>query len=488
MLLKSILKNISYTAYGELDGVTVKNVSINSKNIREDSLFISLSGDRDAECEAIAGGARAIMSFGGERGYSVPFIDTDNIRKAYSIACYNLSDIHRDSMRFVGVTGTNGKTSIARIIYTILNKNGIKCGFIGTGKIEIPSETLTSDFYSSTTPDPHIIYPAIKKMEEAGCKYIVMEVSSHSLHYAKLTPLRFCVSIFSNLSPEHMDFHETMNDYYSAKKKIAESSDLLIINKDDKYGRKLCEDAKCKHVSVGILWDDADVKIKNVDINGFDGISYTYYGEDFCFIARSKLCSAVNVYNTALAITALIKIGFKPKDIKRTLAAELDVIEGRFEIICDKPTVILDYAHTPDGLENFLRSVKSFSGNRKIALIFGCGGERDKTKRPKMANIAQNYADSIIVSSDNPRGEAEESIISDILTGFSIFTNYTVIENRAEAIKFAIENADDDDVIAIVGKGAEKYYIDKNGYHPYSDKECAMRAISERNSQKGLKP
>ena len=377
-----------------------------------------------------------------------------------------------NKLKLIGVTGTNGKTSVARIIYEIINKLGHKCGFIGTGKIELPERTLSGKFYSMTTPDPNVLYPALKEMCDAECEYAVMEISSHSLYFEKLSPLHFELSVFTNLSAEHLDFHKNLTEYYEAKKKISKISKKLVINMDDAYGRRLFEECKAEKIGVGILYD-ADVNIKCINVKDFSGTDYLYYGNSFVFIAKTQLIGLFNVYNTALALTTVIELGFKPYLAKRALAT-VKSINGRVDIISKRPTVVIDYAHTPAGMESFIKSLKSAAKGRKITVIFGAGGQRDTEKRPKMAEIAERLTDNIIITNDNPRAEDAGNIIKDIISGFSENAKYTVIHDRTEAINTAIDSANDEDVIAIIGKGCEEYIIDKFGYHSFSDRECVL--------------
>jgi UDP-N-acetylmuramoyl-L-alanyl-D-glutamate--2,6-diaminopimelate ligase len=285
------------------------------------------------------------------------------------------------------------------------------------------------------------------------------------------------VSVFTNLSREHGDFHKTIEDYYQAKRKLANISKKMIVNMDDPYGQRMyteCEGA----VGVGAIYD-ADVQIKSIRRCDFSGSEYLYSGGNFVFIAKTRLPGIFNVYNTALALTAVTELGIKPCLAKRALS-KLEGVEGRFEIIAECPKVIIDYAHTPMALETVLCAIKQMATCNRITLVFGAGGERDKEKRPEMAKIAEKYAKNIIVTTDNTRNESKDSIIKDITRGFTEKAQYKVINDRTEAINYAIDNASDDEIIAIVGKGAEDYIIDKYGYRPYSDKACATEAISRR--------
>lgn len=476
MKLSDILSDTKFYCKSNAYDIEITSITASHKISESGTLFVSVRGDRNAESEAILTGCAAILCDVDERNYSIPVIHTENVRAAYAELCCRLSGVNTDKLKLIGVTGTNGKTSVAKTIYSILNKSSHKCGFIGTANIEAPEMKLSKRFYSMTTPDPEVLYPALKSMEELGCEYVVMEVSSHALYYEKLHPLHFAVSVFTNLSAEHLDFHQSMSEYYLSKKKITDISDTMIINVDDYYGKALYSECKGKKIGVGSVYE-SDVSVKNIKTNGFEGIEYMYYTSDYVFKADSRLCGIFNVYNTALALCAVIAVGLKPCIAKKALS-ESEVIPGRFEVISHSPTVIIDYAHTPVGFENFLKSLKSMAKGRRISVIFGCGGDRDKTKRPKMAAAAEKYADKIIITSDNPRQEDPEAIIKDITKGFSDKAKYRINKNRCDAIASIIKEADQDEIIAIVGKGEEGYMIDKDGYHPHSDREYALAAIS----------
>lgn len=475
MKLSEILSSIDFYCKSNITDVEINEISTSAEISAINTLFISLRGDKNAEAAAIRAGCAAILCDVENRDYSVPVIHTQNLRIAYSELCFKLSGFDPQKTKLIGVTGTNGKTSVARTIYSILNACNRKCGFIGTASIELPEMKLSKKFYSMTTPDPQLLYPALKTMQELGCEYAVMEVSSHSLYYEKLHPLNFSVSVFTNLSAEHLDFHKSISEYFDTKKKITEISDEMIINVDDFYGKALYDEYIGKKTGVGALYA-SDVTLKNIKTKNFDGIEYMYYTSNYVFRASSRLCGIFNIYNTALALTAVIRLGIPPCIAKEALA-EAAVIPGRFQVISSSPTVVIDYAHTPMGFENLLKSLSYAARGRKISVLFGCGGDRDKKKRPEMARVAEKYAAKIYVTSDNPRGESPDAIIKDILSGFSEKAEYRVIPDRCEAISAIIGESAPDDVIAIVGKGEESYIIDKDGYRSHSDTESALNAI-----------
>ncbi|MBE6635157.1 MAG: UDP-N-acetylmuramoyl-L-alanyl-D-glutamate--2,6-diaminopimelate ligase [Ruminococcaceae bacterium] len=411
----------------------------------------------------------------------VPLIEVKNARRAFAFAMSALSKINYKELKFIGVTGTNGKTSTATMIYRILNLNGYRCGFIGTGKIEFCNKRYTDENYSMTCPDPDLLYPTLHTMQDDGCNVIVMEVSSHALELEKTAPISFDIGIFTGFSHEHIDFHGSMEAYFSAKEKLIKSAKRAIINFDDDGGKRLYDRYREKSTGVGVVWK-SDVSATDVENYGLCGIGYIFRGKNFLTRVKLPLPGLYNIYNSMLAFEAAIEMNVTPKGIKEALEST-DFIEGRCECIYDDITVIVDYAHTPRALENILKtSIYDKNPQQKITLVFGCGGERDCEKRPMMAAIAEKYADKIIVTNDNPRGEDEEKIISDITSGFRK-ARYGVIRDRSVAITYAIKSASPSDIVIIAGKGHEKYIYDKNGYRPFDEKEIIRSALKLRRSE-----
>jgi len=409
---------------------------------------------------------------------NIPAVRVKNCRLAAANACARLYEYRNGDMLMIGITGTNGKTSTARFLKTALEAGGYKVGFIGTGAIETTDNRYSGSHYSMTTPDPWVLFPALKKFKEDGCRAVVMEVSSHALALEKVAPIEFDYGVFTNLSAEHMDFHTDMEDYLGAKRRLLEKSRIAVYNVDDRYGRSLYEERSESKISAGVLWD-GDIRATHVERLQNLGLEYMYHGKDFTFTMRLSIPGIHNVYNSMLAAAVAIDAGVRPCIVKRALS-ELSSIEGRMEIIKDEITVIIDYAHTDSGLAALLREILAIKGAAgKLHTIFGCGGERDKKKRPRMAAIAETYSDKITVTSDNPRGEDPLVIIEDICKGFTK-NNYTVIPDRRDAIFNAIVTAQKSDVIALVGKGAERYQIDRDGYRDFDERSIVRDALASR--------
>lgn len=400
-----------------------------------------------------------------------------NPRLAMAKAFYRFEQIDLSRVKLIGVTGTNGKSGTSEFIKKVLSECGHKVGFIGTGKIEIDGKIISDKYYSMTTPDPPLLYRSIKEMQLYGCDTIVMEVSSHALALDKLAPLTFDYGILTNLSKEHMDFHINMESYFSEKKKLFSMCHCGVFNIDDEYGKRAYAQAKGRRIAAGILWR-GDVWASNIENYGLNGISYIYHQSNFSFKMKLKTAGIYNAYNSMLAAAVCIDMGCKPCDVKQILG-NIDCISGRFEIINDKVSVIIDYAHTDIAFNNIMKELSAIKGDKYLSVVFGCGGDRDKEKRPKMAKIAERYANSVFVTTDNSRSEDARNIIADITRGFE-GGRYQVIENRKDAIRTAILTANDGDIIAIIGKGCEGYFIDKEGYHDYNEKEIIRNALSER--------
>ena len=380
------------------------------------------------------------------------------------------------SLKIVGVTGTNGKTSVTYMIKSVLEAKGYKVGLIGTihnmiGDTEIPS--------SNTTPGAYELNSLLSLMKEAGCEYVIMEVSSHALDQKRVHGIEFETAIFTNLTQDHLDYHITMENYFSAKEKLFSMCKTAIVNFDDEYGRRLVDNVTCKTVTFSVKSDNSTYSAKNISYRP-DGVSYSFVGYNTIQNINISVGGKFSVYNSMAAVAVLLELGFELKDISAELS-KMEGVKGRAETVPTGRdfTVIIDYAHTPDGLVNILRTFREFSGHR-VVVLFGCGGDRDKTKRPIMAAAAAQYADYCIVTSDNPRSEDPMSIIEDILVGFKgKNTPYKVIENRVEAIKYAIKKAQKNDIIVLAGKGHETYQILRDKTIHLDEREIVFEALEE---------
>ncbi len=377
-------------------------------------------------------------------------------------------------LKVIGVTGTNGKTSVSYMIKQILEECGKKVGLIGTIQNVIADEVLPS---KNTTPSSYELNSMFSLMLKAGCEYCVMEVSSHALDQNRVYGIDFEVAIFTNLTQDHLDYHITMENYMNAKKKLFFNAKTAILNMDDNYYSALKDGLTCKSVTYSAISDEADYTAKDIRLRP-DGTEYLLSGIGKLQRIKTMIGGKFTPYNTMAAAATALELGIDLETVALAIS-KMTGVKGRAEVVPTNRdfTVIIDYAHTPDGLENILKSFSEYEKNRLIC-VFGCGGDRDKTKRPKMGAVAAEYADYVIVTSDNPRTEEPMSIIEDILVGLKeTKTPFLVIENRIEAINRAIQMADKDDIIVLAGKGHETYQILKTGTIHLDEREIVAEAL-----------
>ena len=446
----------------------ISSVTDNTKKVRKDCIFVCVKGGsfdgHDAAAEMLEKGAAVIVA---ERdlGLGNKQIITDNSRKFYGELCAAWFDHPEKKLKIIGVTGTNGKTTISNVIKNIFMKNGIKTGLIGTICNEIGDETVHTD---NTTPMAFDYMCLLDKMVKAGCKYAVMEVSSFGLVQHRIGPTHFDMGIFTNLTQDHLDYHKTMENYYQAKKMMFDECDYALINTDDEYGRRIFSEISCKKERYGIS-SEADYYADAIKIKS-DGTSFWYCYNGKSQLVNMKMTGMFNVSNVTAAISVCLKAGLPIEDILKAVS-EYNGVKGRCEIIPTGRdfTVICDYAHTPDAVENILKSVREYTEGRLICL-FGCGGNRDAKKRPLMAKAAAKFADRLIITSDNPRDEIPEAIIDDILAGLKDSEiPFDVVVDRTKAIHHSLKIAEKGDIIVLAGKGHEDYQVLPGNEHIHFD-------------------
>lgn len=446
----------------------ISSVTDNTKKVRKDCIFVCVKGGsfdgHDAAAEMLEKGAAVIVA---ERdlGLGNKQIITDNSRKFYGELCAAWFDHPEKKLKIIGVTGTNGKTTISNVIKNIFMKNGIKTGLIGTICNEIGDETVHTD---NTTPMAFDYMCLLDKMVKAGCKYAVMEVSSFGLVQHRIGPTHFDMGIFTNLTQDHLDYHKTMENYYQAKKMMFDECDYALINTDDEYGRRIFSEISCKKERYGIS-SEADYYADAIKIKS-DGTSFWYCYNGKSQLVNMKMTGMFNVSNVTAAISVCLKAGLPIEDILKAVS-EYNGVKGRCEIIPTGRdfTVICDYAHTPDAVENILKSVREYTEGRLICM-FGCGGNRDAKKRPLMAKAAAKFADRLIITSDNPRDEIPEAIIDDILAGLKDSEiPFDVVVDRTKAIHHSLKIAEKGDIIVLAGKGHEDYQVLPGNEHIHFD-------------------
>ena len=481
MKIENIPYICDYTNGRELP--EINHVTSNVRDIGEGSLFVltKKSDGRKRELPHFVNTPRAIVcEYDDAEGIDHPFvIAVENARCALSFACAAVYAPNLNRMKFLSITGTNGKTTTAYALYHILSYAGKKAAFIGNGLIEALGVKLSDTDYSMTTPDPELLYKHLGEFEKMQIEYVVIEASSHAIALSKLDPTHFLVGAFTNLSHEHMDFHRTVQHYLDTKLRLFRLCDAAIINADDRICRDALDRIRCKAVTVGALFD-GDVKLHTIEDKGLSGISYIYKAKNCSFRVKTETAGIYNVYNTAIAATCASEIGIAPCVIKKALST-FKGMKGRYEIINGEIKVIIDYAHTPFAIKSFLSSVrKGVVGKGRLICVFGCGGERDSSKRPLIARAVEEYADTVIVTEDNSRNEDPEAIIKDIFEGFSKKEKVKQIPERACAIEFAILSAGENDTVALIGKGSENYNIDRHGFQPFNEREIIAKAFELR--------
>ena len=479
MLLKDLLQDIKYTLVGAMGEEMIKSVVTDAREICDGCLYIALKGE--THLQNIRGArATVILQTPPEKKLPYPYVLCEDVRAAMAYIYSRFYEIDYNSLSFIGITGTNGKSSTLTLTAAILRANGYAVGCIKTGEISINGRVITDDEYSMTTPDPRMLYKAIRQMQNEGCDHVIMEVSSHSLALSKVAPIFFDYAIFTGLSPEHLDFHKSMEEYYQAKKKLFSACRCAVINIDDDYGARLYSEINVKKISFGVT-GDADAYIDDYENLGFEGHTFKFRLRKKQIDMRVPLVGCYNVYN-ALA-SAVVGTDMEiPEYYVRDAIRNTKCIVGRFQILSSMPTVIVDYAHTARAFEAFLHELSKLKNGRSLTVIFGCGGERDKSKRSVMGSLAELYADRIILTSDNSRSENPMDIIRDILGGISA-KPVCIDTNRAHTVEKSILSAEDDEIIAIIGKGAEKYSIDASGYKKYDEIALIEKALLKRSAK-----
>lgn len=477
MKLSKLLNGIQYKTNLSPD-TEITGLSNNTEKVEEGSVFVCIIGTRfdghDFAQKVNEKGAAAIVV---SKDLSIENqIIVENTSEAYAALCANYFDNPAQKLTMIGVTGTNGKTSVSTILRSIFENCGIKTGLIGTIENVIGNEVIPSQL---TTPDSYNLYELLNKMVEAGCTHCVMEVSSHALKQKRCDGIHFKVGIFTNLTKDHLDYHKTIEDYFESKCKLFEICDTALVNIDDPYGKIIYETAKCD--VYGYSADgSSDFKADNIAYLP-TGLRYTVSFEDKEYPTSICIPGKFSVYNSLAAAGAAALAGV-PTEKAFELLSKAEGVKGRVEVFPTNRafTIIIDYAHTPDGLEKVLDTIRTMKPKRVVTL-FGCGGDRDATKRPQMGEIASVMSDFVIVTSDNPRTENPSKIIEDILVGVNKFkaTPYVVIENRREAIHYAVKNAQSGDVILLAGKGHETYQILETGKIHFDEREVLAEALNE---------
>ncbi|MDU1053659.1 UDP-N-acetylmuramoyl-L-alanyl-D-glutamate--2,6-diaminopimelate ligase [Clostridium baratii] len=483
MKLAKLIEGLEYEVLkGNLD-VSINSINYDSRKVKDGDIFVCIKGFKSDGHNfinaAINNGAKVIVCEDeADVKDGITLIKFKDTRKALAKIGAKYYDNPCDKLNIIGVTGTNGKTTTAFMIKNILESCNEKVGLIGTIANYIGDEKLETE---RTTPESLELQELFRNMVDKGVKYCVMEVSSHSLELDRVYGVDFEVGIFTNLTRDHLDFHKTFENYYKAKYKLFPRSKTSIVNIDDKYGVRITEDLQKENITNFITYgikNRADIMAKNEKLENMD-ILFDLVTEDKTERVLLPIPGEYNIYNALGAISACKVLGISLEDIKEGLKHV--VVPGR----CERAArghklhyeIIIDYAHTPDGLENILKTAREFTRGRLIS-VFGCGGDRDKVKRPQMGKIGTDLSDVAVITSDNPRSEEPDSIIDDIIAGIEK-DNYIRITNRHEGIEKAMEIAEEGDVIVIAGKGHETYQILNTGTIHFDEREVIEEILKK---------
>jgi len=482
MKLAELLNGISVLKWSANPDLEIKQVSSDSRKVKTQGAFVALKGLKSDGLQYVAGAfsqGAAVVICQQEPKEAIPYVLVEDTRSALPLLLSNLYGHPEKSFRrIIGITGTNGKTTTSFMLRRIFQKAGHRVGLIGTTKYLINDWEYPVDSSANflTTPDPELLFELFDAMRKDGVDTLIMEASSHALALNKLNGIPFTIGIFTNLTQDHIDFHETMDEYLKAKKKLFSVAKVGIFNLDDPYFSKISHEVSSDVITYSAKSGKADYFAEEMISHDDRGIRYlakSPFGREEIFL---PIPGSFTVYNSLSAMAAALECGISFSLIREALS-EMEGVPGRIERIpTETPySVFIDFAHTPDALENILNTLRGFTKGRLITL-FGCGGDRDKTKRPIMGRIACEKSDFVIVTSDNCRSEKKESIIDDILKGIES-NNYVSIVDRTEAICFALRTAQAGDVILLAGKGHEEYEIDENGKHPYSEKKIVLEYV-----------
>ena len=483
MLLSKIFKDTGVKVNNDID---VKHMTIDSRKVKKDYMFIAIKGfESDGHKfieSAIENGANSILidedRYNEFKDLNVEVLTTKNTRSLLGqISCNFYNDPSKE-FKLIGITGTKGKTTTSFMVKKILEESGKKVGLVGTVACYIANKKLMDS--DRTTPEAVELQEMFRQMADENCDYVIMEVSSQSLKLGRVDGCNFDLGLFTNLSEDHISPHEhaSMKEYFDCKCKLFDMTNNGIANIDDKKGKELVETkSNCNFITYGID-SDADNKATNINItNELTTFNINIYGKEE--LVEISIPGKFTVYNALGAISICESLGIETKYILSGLKKVR--VPGRSELIDNDKglTIMLDYAHSEESLANILQAVKSYTKGRVICL-FGCGGDRDTRKRPKMAKVSGTLADFTIITSDNPRNEDPEAIAREVETGIKGITdNYVVIVDRVEAIKYAISIAKKDDIVVLAGKGHESYQVIGHTKYPFNEKQIVLDIINE---------
>lgn len=492
MILSSLCEIAGLAFPAGAERIEASGICTDSKKLTGGELFVCLKGTKTdghayLEDAARRGACAAVVAedYAGEIPRGLFALRVPDTRLAVARLMDAWCGKPSAKMRFVGVTGTNGKTSVSWILYELLRAAQIPCALIGTVKCEGPAGIFPKDESTTanmTTPDPEILYPMLAKMAEQGAEIVVMEVTSHALCMQRCAPIRFDLGIFTNVTRDHLDFHGTQEAYFAAKKKLIDQSERILLNVDDANIATLRTCRPGGIYTCSARGKQADYYSEEIGMR-FSGVWYNLVSPNARVRIGCPMSGQFGVINSVEATAAALLLGVKAQKIKDCMPL-IRPIPGRLERV-NLPadvdySVFVDYAHTPDALENLLKAVQRMKMRaQRVVLVFGCGGDRDRGKRAQMGQIASRYADYVVITADNSRSEQTSDIIADILKGVDRRAHYRVIQDRREAIRHVIAHARRGDIILLAGKGHETYEIKDNQRLPFDERAIVAQAVAE---------
>ncbi len=482
--LKDILYGVTITAVQGATNVKIDHLTFDSRDVTPTSVFFAIEGTindgHDYIPNVIEAGCKVIVcSKPVEFNSDCTIVTVENATKTLAIAANNFYGEPSKELKLIGVTGTNGKTTIATLLFQLFTNLGYQTGLLSTVVNKICDREIPS---THTTPDHIRLNALLREMVEEGCSHCFMEVSSHAIHQHRITGLQFAGGAFTNITHDHLDYHKTFKEYINVKKAFFDhlpKTAFALTNSDDKNGMVMTQNTPAK-VKTYALKSMADYKARVLE-NQFSGLVLNINGTEIW----TKLIGDFNAYNLLAVYAICNELGLEEMDAL-TAISQLQSVDGRFEYITSTTgiTAIVDYAHTPDALKNVLKTIQNIrTKNETVYTVVGCGGDRDRSKRPEMAKIACELSDKVILTSDNPRSEDPSAIINEMMQGVDAvsFKKTLSIVDREQAIKTAISMAEKEDIILIAGKGHEKYQDIKGVKHHFDDKETTLELFNKLN-------
>lgn len=475
MTLVKLLEGLNVLSTNADLNIEVSDIKIHSQSVDDGDIFICMKGVKDDGNKYLNQIKKSFVAVTEDipNDKSIKYVQVEDVRKAYAIISSNYFACPIDGMKFIAIVGTNGKTSTAHYINSILTICGYKTGLIGTEGHYILGEKVA---HNLTTPDPYELNSLLFKMRAKGVEIVISEVSAHAIFLKKVSGIKADIAVLTNISQDHLDFFKDYHIYEQVKLGYFTEANIkkAVVNIDDPAGKRLASTLENSNVELVTYGLNNPADCFAIDLyEGIDGIHFVANLCDDLVDIRSSLYGEFNIYNLLATLAVCSELGIHGEELARAVRRVKNV-KGRFSVLrAEKGTIIIDYAHTPDGLQQLLSTARTITKSRLIT-VFGCGGERDSAKRALMGEIAENYSDYVVVTTDNPRGENVETILHDIEMGFA-GRNYKCIPDRTEAIIHAIGEMIEGDTVVIAGKGNEEYLEIKGKKIPYSDFDIAKR-------------